>query len=546
MIATRRELLQGAVASTLLGCPARTAASAIEVVFVGPDPARGHRLRDAALSGTTPRERSSTKVAIVGAGVSGLAAAWRLHRAGMTDLVVLELEDDSGGTARGGKLPRSPYPMGAHYLPVPRAGFDALETLLADLGLVVGRDAGRPEYDPRVICRAPVERHRHRALWHEGLYPASGQSADEAEQWERFRGMLRELDGRRGDDGRRLFDLPLETSSTELRHLDRISIENWLDQHGLTSWRLRWLVDYGCRDDYGCTIDHCSAFAALHHFLARGLEDEHDRVLLTWPAGNASLTSGIVAFAGLGERLQLGRAVHSIDPDAAELRVHDFATGTEIAIAAEVVLWAAPRFVLRHVLPRGADPLGADDLGYAPWLVANIEVDQAPKGTGAPLAWDNVAIDGDHLGYVVANHLEPLDERRSPGAVLTFYQPWPAADAAGLRARRTELLALDQASAGEHVLAAMSTMHPGIAAHVRSIHVTRWGHGMIRPVPGLLFGEALARARAPLGTSGRVIPCAADVGGLPLFEQAFALGVAAAEQALARLGRPTPTMLPGL
>jgi len=40
-----------------------------------------------------------------------------------------------------------------------------------------------------------------------------------------------------------------------------------------------------------------------------------------------------------------------------------------------------------------------------------------------------------------------------------------------------------------------------------------------------------------------VIPCAADVGGLPLFEQAFALGVSAAEQALARLGRGTPTML---
>jgi hypothetical protein len=314
----------------------------------------------------------------------------------------------------------------------------------------------------------------------------------------------------------------------------------WLDERGFTSWRLRWLVDYGCRDDYGCAIDHTSAFAALHHFLARGLEDEHDRVLLTWPRGNATLTTGIAALCELGDRLLLGRAVHGIDPDSGELAVHDFTTGSDVAVVADVVLWAAPRFVLPHVLPRGVDPLRADDLGYAPWLVANVEVDRAPRGAGAPLSWDNVAIEGDHLGYVVANHLEPLDRRRTPGAVLTFYEPRPAADAAGLRARRTELLALDEVAAGEHVLAQLSAMHPGIAEHVRTIHVTRWGHGMIRPVPGLLFGDALARAGAPIG---RVIPCAADVGGLPLFEQAFALGVSAAEEALERIGRASPSVL---
>jgi hypothetical protein len=55
-----------------------------------------------------------------------------------------------------------------------------------------------------------------------------------------------------------------------------------------------------------------------------------------------------------------------------------------------------------------------------------------------------------------------------------------------------------------------------------------------------LFGRGLEGARSPIG---RVIPCATDVGGLPLFEEAFATGVAAAEAALARLGRPTPTVL---
>jgi hypothetical protein len=55
-----------------------------------------------------------------------------------------------------------------------------------------------------------------------------------------------------------------------------------------------------------------------------------------------------------------------------------------------------------------------------------------------------------------------------------------------------------------------------------------------------LFSDALARARTPIG---RILPCAADVGGLPLFEEAFFGGVAAAEDALARIGRPEATIL---
>jgi hypothetical protein len=57
---------------------------------------------------------------------------------------------------------------------------------------------------------------------------------------------------------------------------------------------------------------------------------------------------------------------------------------------------------------------------------------------------------------------------------------------------------------------------------------------MIRPVPGLLFGGALERARAPIGC---VRACATDVGGLPLFEEAFYAALEAADWALARVGR---------
>src|SRR5690606_12787458 len=148
------------------------------------------------------------------------------------------------------------------------ADFTALHVLLRELGIEQRRTPdGSPEYDPRVICRAPLERHRHRGKWEEGLYPAAGQSAEEEAQWERWQAHLRQLDQRRGADGRRLFALPVDRSSAELRALDRISMADHLDGLGLTSWRLRWAVDYACRDDYGCTLAQCSAFAALHHYL---------------------------------------------------------------------------------------------------------------------------------------------------------------------------------------------------------------------------------------------------------------------------------------
>lgn len=508
----------------------------VERAFVGQDPERGHRLRDGSIAAAPVSERIRCEVLVVGGGAAGMAAAWRLSRAGCTDVHVLELESDLGGTARSGQTPRSRYPMGAHYLPAPHPEFSALHTLLDDLGVVLRRDrAGAPEYDPRVICRAPLERHRHRGRWDEGLYPAAGQTADEEAQWVRWHEHLRGLDARRGADGRRLFALPVDRSSAELRHLDGITMAAYLDGLGLDSWRLRWAVDYACRDDYGCTLDQCSAFAGLHHYLSRGLEDVHERLILAWPEGNAHLVARMAEAAALGDRVHRDTVAHAIVPDEGTVHAYDFAAGRQRVWQAEQILWAAPRFVLPRVLPPGRDPLPRDALTYSPWLVANVEVARRPGGIGAPLCWDNVPVGSDHLGYVVATHLEDLQARHTPGSVLTFYQPLPADDAQGLAARRDALLSGSLDHHCDFVTQQLEAMHPGLGPDIRRIHVARWGHAMVRPAPGHLFGAGRALARRRVG---RVRPCAADVGGLPLFEEAFAAGVAAAEDALARLGRP--------
>lgn len=538
---SRRGLITSASAVGIAaGCRSVRPPPTPTLAFVGQDPERGHLLRSGALADAPIHDRRNVDVLIVGGGVAGAAAAWRLARAGVRSVELVELEDDVGGTARGGSLPRSAHPMGAHYLPVPDRDCRWLETLLEDLGVLRGRDAaGLAEYDTTALLPAPIERHHYEGRWFDGLYPYHGQSGDDEAQWMRWLDHLRELDRRRGADGRRLFTLPVSQSSQELRHLDAISMATYLDRLGITSWRTRWLVDYACRDDYGCRLEHTSAFAGLHHFLARGLEDEHDRFILRWPEGNANLVARMFERAALGDRLHRPAAAYAIDPDAGEVLVHRFADDRNVAFAAQVILWAAPRFVLSRVL--GRDPLPRAALSYSPWLVASLQLSQAPGGVGAPLSWDNVPVlwnddlragGPTNLGYVVATHGDGLRERRA-ASVVTYYEPICADSREPDPAARARLLVSDLETVAAHVLDEMERMHPATRARTERVNVSRWGHAMIRPVPGLLFGPGLATARAPIG---RVVPCATDTSGLALFEEAFHAGASAAESALSRLG----------
>ena len=62
-------------------------------------------------------------------------------------------------------------------------------------------------------------------------------------------------------------------------------MREYFDRAGWASPRLRWYVDYCCRDDYGCTLDTTSAWAAWHYFCSRPAGVEY----LTWPEGNGRI-----------------------------------------------------------------------------------------------------------------------------------------------------------------------------------------------------------------------------------------------------------------
>lgn len=529
---SRRALIAGtAAAGAAAGCRNRstTLRGEIPCRFVGQDPSRGHVVRDARTRGGTPDREIRCDVLIVGAGVAGLSAAWTLRDSGI-DLRVVELEPALGGTARADAFERSPHPLGAHYLPAPGVEHPALIDLLDDLGLVMGRTAaGVPEWRPEAILAAPLERHFFRGRWFPGLFPGWEASTRDLDQWRRWHDHLAELDGRRDADGRPAFGLPVATSAETFRHLDGRSMASLLDELGIDSWRVRWTVDYACRDDYGCTLEDTSAFAGLHHYLCRGYEELHDRDILTFPAGNGALIARMADRAGLnGERLALSTAVVEIEPDLGKAVTVQVETGVRTRYVADAILWAAPRFVLPHVLREPSrDSLSASELApsYAPWLVANLDLQRAPGGYGAPLCWDNVPVEGADLGYVVATHGRDRGEL-DPGAVITYYDAMTGDPGAA----RTRLLRGSVQHWRDQVLRAMARVHPALPEHVTQMTIARWGHGMVRPTPGQIFGPAAPLRTRPLG---RLRSCASDTAGLALFEEAFYSGRSAALDALA-------------
>jgi len=503
---TRREFL-ALGAALAAGCTKRKPRE-ITGSIVGAAHAMGHRVREEFPTPATTRE---VPVVICGGGMAGLSAGWKLQKAGFHDFVILELESQAGGNSRFGENRVTPYPWGAHYIPLPTTQSKAVRELFRELGVITGEKDGKPLYDDEMLCSAPEERLFIAGKWQEGIFPRTALPPAEYHQLQKFRDVLEGyrtlVDGR----GRRAFAVPMAYSSDdpETAGLDRLSMREWLDREGYGSPRLRWWINYCLRDDYGCTIESCSAWAAFHYFCAREIDDPE---ILTWPEGNGWIVKRLTKT--LASKIRTNALVGRIADGAVDV----LENGDAVRYRAKHIVYAMPRFTAKHLMQ-----IPSADFSYAPWAVANVSLDRLPDGT----AWDNVFFEGDSLGYVVATH---QSLRVAPGpSVITWYKPLTGDP----REERVTMLARDWASWRDEVLLDLRRAHRDIRENASTIDVMLWGHAMIRPVPGFIFGRARREALAPVGN---VRFAHSDLSGLSLFEEAQYRGVKAAEEIMAELG----------
>ena len=496
----------------------------------------GHLLREPPLP--TPDETRRVPVAIVGGGIGGLSAGWKLAKSGFKDFLIVEMEDEAGGNSRAGRNAVSAYPLAAHYLPLPTRQATAVRELLAELGVLQGDPhAERPRYDERYLCAMPHERLYRNGWWQDGLLPQHGVNAAEREQYRRFYALMHDFKQRR-DGGRPAFALPMEGSSRapDLLALDKRTMREWMLAQGFDSPHLHWYVDYACRDDYGTRSAEVSAWAGIHYFACRSGEalEASDDTVLTSPGGNAWLAEGLAQSVKerAGDCLLTGAMAYRVTEENGRLLVDLWLPAEQRALRLETrqLIWASPLFLVPYVFA-GHDRLKAAARGFshAPWLVANLTLSRLPEErAGVAPAWDNVLYDSPGLGYVVATHQQM---RLHPDAtVLTYYH---ALSDTTPQAARAGLLATPREVWAERILAELERPHPDIRQITTRLEVFRNGHAMVRPLPGVIWGEARAlfAADAP-----QLRFAHADVSGFSLFEEAQYRGVLAAERTLRRLG----------
>ncbi len=468
----------------------RSPAKPITGIFVNDDFARGHQLRDRARF-ATPKRQEKTKVAIVGGGVAGLCAAWRLQKHGIHDFVVMEMEARAGGNSRSGQNEITAFPWGAHYVPVPALRHSLVREIFEDFGLV--REG---VWNERHLCFSPQERLFVNGRWQEEIEPAF-----DRDQFKRFGDRMKELRAT-GE-----FTIPVsETIHTKTGALDTLSMAEWMRREKFTSPYLNWYVNYACRDDYGALARDTSAWAGAHYFCSR---DPEEKGPLTWPEGNGWLVKQLLARVPV----RTDSMVHRIVRDGKRWRV---AAG-EIEYIADAVIFAAPTFLAPYVIDPAPPVIHRE---YSPWLTANLTIEHPPREEESELAWDNVIYDSPALGYVVATHQSFAT--REGRSVWTYY--WSLADGSP-SANRNLLLQKDWTYWKDAILNDLSRAHPDIRECVSRIDVMRFGHAMARPTPGFLS------AHQP--SSGSLFFANSDLSGYSIFEEAQYRGVLAADSAKA-------------
>jgi hypothetical protein len=529
---TRREILTAFLGApfALAACRPGGSVPFPDGEIVGQTVNLGHVLRENRIFEVPADKWETKRVAIIGGGIAGLTAAWKLKMENLSDFILLELEKELGGTARSGQGEPVGYPWGAHYLPVPFQENRELISFLDEMSLLEGRDAqGEVIVKEQFLCREPEERVFYKGRWYEGLYLNVGASEEDKRQFAEFEKQVDTWVNWRDAKGKRAFVVPVAECSAdaEVMALDKISFADWLAKQGLTSERLTWYCDYATRDDYGLKLDQASAWVGLFYFCSRvrksGVESQP---FITCPEGNGQFVNHF--FEKVRDNVRRSQIVVSVVPTDPGVDVICLDDGELRGIHCEKAIFASPMFTAPFVIRgfRENPPFAATEFQHNAWFVANLFLKDRPVPRFTrdfPLSWDNVLYESPGLGYVTATHQKGIDYGPT---ILTYYYPMCAEEDG-----RTKLLNYEWRDLADVCLTDLARAHPDIYELTTRIDIMRWGHAMISPRPNFIWSGVREKAMKPY----RNIHFAhTDLSGIALFEEAFYHGLRAASEILGK------------
>lgn len=479
----------------------------------------GHKIRDNSINSKSTKTIKK-EVVIVGGGVAGFSAAWMLNKHHINDFIILELENKIGGNSSYEENNITPYPTGAHYLPLPNKESIHVRELLYDIGAIVsGQFDEYPVYDEKLIVHAPQERIWVHNDWQEGGFPIiTNQDSHAFYEFENKITQYKE---------KNIFKIPVIYGKIE-PELFSYSMYDWLNKNKLTNPSLHWYVNYSCRDDYGVSYKQIPAYFGLHYFASRTGKgkniNEHSVMVST--KGNGWIIDKIKEKLSK-DSIKTNNAVFRIEQENGKYLVHTHENGNSITYKAEQVIWAAPMFVGKHVLAGVFPELQktASNMEYAPWIISNITLKEPlQEKTKIPLSWDNLIYNSEGLGYVNTLHQE-ISTNLKNKIMLTHYNA-PTND--NSKQTRSELLNASWESLSKNVIKDLSIPHPNIRHQIEAIDIMIRGHAMTYPLLGVqnFYNTTEIAQKAPKN----LFIAHSDLSSYSIFEEANYWGVKAAKQ----------------
>jgi phytoene dehydrogenase-like protein len=458
---------------------------------------------------------------IIGGGISGLVAAWRLGKLGVTNFLLLEKEPVAGGVAREGTQGTQTFALGAAYSVYPFN--QQLIDLYTDLGVVTGLDAdGYPIVDPKYVVKSPTNNVYMNGQWYVDAWETGMENLPLPQQaltdLLACRDEIDVLYNYVGADGLLAFDCPTDASTTDaaIRALDDISFAQWVEAKGWDPAVSQFFVRY-TKSALGTTPDKASAWGMLN-FLGSEFYPVQSQ-----PGGNAYVVQMLAAKVG-SAKIKLNALVVRVVEEGGEVHVAYLDNGTPVVLRAKTAIYAAPRHMVRYLVPGLAEANRNDytEFHYSAYLIANVHVTKTPTG----VAYDNWVHDECFFtDFIVADWAgldDPANAPASRANVLTVYCPLIGPN------DRADMLTQPFEYYEQKILPDLERVLPGVTATITAFDLFRWGHPMLTPEPGFIFGTAREGAQAPLGA---ITFAASDVDGLPAFENAVATGYRAADEA---------------
>jgi protoporphyrinogen oxidase len=403
-----------------------------------------HQVRDKG-SGFFARPPASARhdVVIVGGGVSGLAAAYRLqHR----DFLLLEKEPHWGGNAYAMEYSGSTYATGSAFLAKDEYAYHFAK----EIGL-----------EPLPV-NSPDASIIHGELildtWGDGLSRLPYAELVR-ESFKKFKSEMLgiDVDKRRKE----LFNKPF---SDFLKPYPE-ELTRWWDNFGPSNW--------------GATSEETAAGLAIEA-LQEMVEESRSDDRYTWPGGLGAITKKLAELleTKYQDHMQTGATIVAVVSEKEDVHVTYMVGGELKTVTAKAVIMATPKFITRRIVEGLPDEQSdaMQQIRYIPYPVANLIFDKPVFNHG----YDTWCPGNRFTDVVVADWVI----QKRPGYqqkfnILSCYTPMKEAE-------RSQLLSDAGARrVAANVLSDFQKLMPGLNVDPVEVHIYRRGHPLYMSTPGL-------------------------------------------------------------